>query len=69
MNFTELYKKNFSGQIKKMSDSEIKENPILAFVHGISEEKIKQVLLSDDWSPSEVSQLLRDAREAKDNMK
>lgn len=67
MNFKDTYKKNFSGSIKKFSSYEIQDNPILAFVHGASEAEIRSALKDDDWTDSEISALIQQARNAKNH--
>ena len=72
-NFQEIYKSEYASEkaqiIDKSSDWEILDNPIMAFVRGVSEDRIKQVLLNNEWTPSEVTVLLREARQARDSAK
>jgi len=65
--FQEIYKDKYASEqkVEKSSEWEIMDNPIMAYVKGTSEEKIKQVLLANEWTPSEVSELLRQAKSAR----
>lgn len=71
--FQELYKDKYASEqkVEKSASDEwvIMDNPIMAFVRGVSEDRIKQVLLANDWTPSEITTLLRQAKEAKANAK
>ena len=68
--FQDLYKDKFASQPKVTkstgADYEILDNPILAFVSGISEDRIRQVLSRDGWNASEIGALLSEARQARD---
>ncbi len=61
--FTDIYKKmNPEASITK---GQICEDPIMAYVKGVSEHEIHEALRMDGWTDPDINNLLTEAKHAK----